>query len=152
MVISRPDLPWEQVRYWVNEGPAVLKRNGRIFVTYSAAGTGAEYCLGLLTADEDADLLDPAAWRKSATPVFASSEENGVFGPGHNCFVTDVDGTDLMVYHARSYRDISGDPLHDPNRHTRVQPFGWHPDGTPAFGAPRRDDPARQPNQPGAAP
>ncbi|MBI2513906.1 MAG: family 43 glycosylhydrolase [Opitutae bacterium] len=134
--ISRPEFPWEQVRYWVNEGPAVLVRHGRIFITYSAAGTGAEYCLGLLSADENADLLDPQSWQKSPTPVFTTSEANGIFGPGHNSFTTAPDGADLLVYHARNYRDIRGDPLRDPNRHTRVQPISWRADGTPDFGVP----------------
>ncbi len=140
VLLSRPEFSWEQIRYWVNEGPAVIIRNGRIFLTYSAAGTGAEYCLGLLSADENADLLDPASWRKSAQPVFTTHEGNGVFGPGHNSFTTTPDGrTDLLVYHARSYRDIPGDPLHDPNRHTRIQPLSWRPDGTPDFGVPHPD-------------
>jgi GH43 family beta-xylosidase/lysophospholipase L1-like esterase len=137
VMISRPELPWEQIRYWVNEGPAVLVRNGRVFLTYSAAGTGAEYCLGLLTADAQSDLLDPKSWTKSPTPVFATHESNGIFGPGHNSFTTTPDGrTDLLVYHARNYREIPGDPLHDPNRHTRVQPIQWRTDGTPDFGVP----------------
>lgn len=138
VMISRPELPWEQNRYWVNEGPAILVRHGRIFVTYSAAGTGAEYCVGLLTAADTADLLDPKSWTKSPSPVFRTHEDHGIFGPGHNSFSLTPDGkTDLLVYHARSYRDISGDPLHDPNRHTRVQPISWRPDGTPDFGLPR---------------
>lgn len=139
-MLSKPDLPWEQIRYWVNEGPAVLVRNGRVWMTYSAAGTGAEYCLGLLSADEKADLLDPASWTKSPTPVFTTNEANGVFGPGHNSFTKSSDGqADLLVYHARSYRDIPGDPLHDPNRHTRIQKITWRDDGTPDFGVPVGD-------------
>lgn len=137
VLLSRPEFPWEQIRYWVNEGPAVLVRHGRVFLTYSAAGTGAEYCLGLLTAPEDADLLDPKSWTKSPEPVFRTEEARGIFGPGHNSFTVTPDGrTDLIVYHARSYRDIPGDPLHDPNRHTRVQPVAWRADGTPDFGRP----------------
>jgi GH43 family beta-xylosidase len=140
VMISKPDLPWEQIRYWVNEGPAFLARNGKVFLTYSAAGTGAEYCMGMLTADANADLLDPKSWTKSPTPVFATSEANGVFGPGHNSFTVAADGkTDLLVYHARSYREIKGDPLHDPNRNTRVQAFGWRADGAPDFGVPVAD-------------
>ncbi len=140
VMISKPEFPWEQIRYWVNEGPAVLVRNGRVWMTYSAAGTGAEYCLGLLSADEKGDLLDPASWTKSPTPIFTTNEANGVFGPGHNSFTMASDGrTDLLVYHARSYRDIQGDPLHDPNRHTRIQPFTWRADGSPDFGVPVGD-------------
>jgi GH43 family beta-xylosidase len=140
VLLSRPEYDWEKVRYAVNEGPAVLVRNGRVFITYSAAGTGAEYCLGMLSADEHADLLAPQSWTKSPTPVFTTSEAHQVYGPGHNSFTTAPDGTDLLVYHARSYRDIPGDPLKDPNRHTRVQPLNWRPDGTPDFGTPRADD------------
>lgn len=141
VLLSQPEFDWERVRYAVNEGPVILKKNGRLFLTYSAAGTGPEYCLGMLTADENADLLDPKSWTKSPTPVFTTSEENRIFGPGHHCFTVAEDGvTDLIVYHARSYRDIQGDPLKDPNRHTRVQPVKWRTDGSPDFGTPRPDD------------
>jgi GH43 family beta-xylosidase len=134
--ISRPDLDWETVRFAVNEGPSAIARNGKVFITYSAAGTGAEYCVGLLSADEDADLLDAASWTKHPEPVFATSAEAGIFGPGHNAFTVDEHGRDLLVFHARAYAEIEGDPLDNPDRHCRVQPFGWHADGTPDFGRP----------------
>lgn len=140
VMLSQPEFPWERVRYAVNEGPVMLKKNGRLFLTYSAAGTGPEYCLGMLTASDDADLLDPKSWTKSPSPVFVTSEENKIYGPGHHGFTVAEDGvTDLLVYHARSYRDIQGDPLKDPNRHTRVQAVAWRADGTPDFGVPRAD-------------
>ena len=34
VLLTTPDYDWERVEYWVNEGPAVLKKNGRIFITY----------------------------------------------------------------------------------------------------------------------
>lgn len=137
VMISRPELPWELVRFRVDEAPATLVKNGRVFITFSASGTGAEYCLGLLTAKDDADLLDAKSWTKSPEPVFRTSDENGVFGPGHNSFTVAEDGkTDLLVFHARDYAEIKGDPLHDPNRHTRVQVLRWKADGTPEFGVP----------------
>ena len=140
--ISRPTLAWERIGFCVNEGPAVLKRHGRVFIAYSAAATDANYCMGLLWADEGADLLDAARWQKSPTPMFATSAAAGQYGPGHNSFTTTPDGaTDLLVYHARNYRDIAGDPLNDPNRHTRVQAFGWRADGFPDFGTPVPDGP-----------
>jgi GH43 family beta-xylosidase len=141
--LSTPEYDWEKVRYQVNEGPAFIARGDRVFLAYSAAGTGAEYSVGLLAADASADLLDPRSWTKSPTPVFATSEANGIFGPGHNTFVQAPDGTDLLVYHARNYRDIRGDPLRDPNRHTRVQPLTWRADGTPDFGVPLPESPAQ---------
>jgi GH43 family beta-xylosidase len=140
--ISRPELAWERIGFHVNEGPAVLKRHGRVFISYSASATDANYCMGLLWADEAADLLEPGSWRKSARPVFATDASAGQYGPGHNSFTTTPDGaTDLLVYHARPYREIVGDPLNDPNRHARVQPFGWRDDGFPDFGTPVADGP-----------
>jgi GH43 family beta-xylosidase len=140
VMLSQPDLPWERIGYKVNEGPTVLIRNGRIFLTYSAAATDANYCLGLLTAKDDADLLNPASWSKSQKPVFKTSDATSQFGPGHNCFTTTADGkTDLLVYHARNYKEIKGEALHNPDRHTRVQPFTWNADGTPNFGIPAAD-------------
>jgi GH43 family beta-xylosidase len=141
--ISVPEYDWETVGYKVNEGAYALIRNGRIFLTYSASATDANYCVGMLTAPDDADLLDPASWSKSPEPVFATSAENGQYGPGHNCFTVSDDGTeDVLVYHARQYEEIEGDPLNDPNRHTRIQTFGWRDDGTPDFGVPVPDSPA----------
>ncbi|MEO6276517.1 family 43 glycosylhydrolase [Roseateles sp.] len=139
--LSQPDYAWEKVRHQVNEAPAVLIHGGRVFMTYSAAGTGAEYCLGLLWADENADLLDAKSWRKSPGPVFVSSPENGQYGPGHNSFLVEPDGTVLNVFHARNYRDIVGDPLKDTGRATRVQPLIFTADGMPDFGQPLKEGP-----------
>ena len=135
--IATPTKSWEIQGFRVNEGPAVLIRNGRVFMTFSASATDARYCMGLLTADARADLLKHSSWTKTPEPVFGTSVETGRYGPGHNSFTVAEDGrTDVLVYHARDYRDITGDPLYDPNRHTRVQRLYWHPDGTPLFGVP----------------
>jgi GH43 family beta-xylosidase len=135
--IATPTKSWEIQGFKVNEGPAVLIRNGRVFMTFSASATDARYCMGLLTADARADLLARSSWTKSPDPVFVTRPETDRYGPGHNSFTVAEDGvTDVLVYHARDYRDITGDPLYDPNRHTRVQRLYWHPDGTPLFGVP----------------
>jgi GH43 family beta-xylosidase len=134
--IAVPTLSWEVQGFRVNEGPAVLVRNGRVFVTFSASATDARYCMGLLYADENANLLDARSWTKAPNPVFTTNTETRQFGPGHNSFTVAEDGADVLVYHARDYRDITGDPLFDPNRHTRVQKLYWNEDGTPSFGAP----------------
>ncbi len=139
-LLTKPEHAWERVKYDVNEAPAVLPKNGRVFLTYSASATDANYAMGMLTARADADLLSAASWTKSAQPVLASSAANGQYGPGHNSFTTTPDGkADVMVYHARNYADIAGDPLKDPNRHTRAQLVHWRADGTPDFGAPVAD-------------
>jgi len=137
--LTVPTLPWEVQGFKVAEGPAPLIRNGQVFMTYSASATDARYCMGMLTARDDADLMDPAAWSKSPEPVFRSSPRNGVWGPGHNSFTVDERGRDMLVYHARDYEKITGDPLFDPNRHTRVQPFRYRADGVPDFGEPVRN-------------
>lgn len=135
VLLSKPELDWECKGFLVNEGPAILKRNGRIFLTYSASATDHHYCMGMLIAEDDTDLLDPASWTKSSIPIFKSSDESLQYGPGHNSFTLSEDGTeDVLVYHARSFKETEGDPLNDPNRHTHMKRFGWHSDGTPNFG------------------
>lgn len=138
-MISTPEYDWEIIGFKVNEGAAVLKRNGKIFMSYSASATDHNYCMGLLYADEAADLLDPKSWSKSPVPVFQTNVENGQYGPGHNSFTVTEDGQDVIIYHARNYKEITGDPLYDPNRHTRAQIFHWNEDGTPNFGEPVPD-------------
>ncbi|MGB9110251.1 MAG: glycoside hydrolase family 43 protein [Telluria sp.] len=140
VLLSTPEYAWEKVKFDVNEAPAVLVKNGRVFMTYSASATDANYAMGMLAAQGGANLLDAASWTKSPVPVFASSAANGQYGPGHNSFTTSIDGkTDILVYHARNFRDIVGDPLLDPDRHTRAQAISWRPDGTPDLGLPVAD-------------
>ncbi|MFB9358406.1 family 43 glycosylhydrolase [Actinoplanes nipponensis] len=139
--IAVPTLAWERRGgVEVNEGPAVIQRNGRVFLTYSASATDANYCLGMLTAPAGANLLSAASWTKTPEPVFVSNATTGQYGPGHNSFTTSEDGqSDVLVYHDRNYAAISGDPLRDPNRRTRVQKLYWNADGTPDFGIPVPD-------------
>jgi GH43 family beta-xylosidase len=135
--LSVPELEWETRGFLVNEGPAVLISHGKVFLSYSASATDENYCVGLLHAPEDADLLDPRSWTKSPEPVFKTCHEYGVFGPGHSSFTVAEDGvTDILVYHARTYREIVGDPLWNPDRHTFVKPIRWDENGMPVFGRP----------------
>ncbi|GHA46158.1 hypothetical protein GCM10010372_52630 [Streptomyces tauricus] len=140
VMISRPTHAWEKVGHTVNEGPAVIQRGGKVFMTFSASATDSNYCLGLLTASASADLMNAASWAKTPDPVFTSNAATGQYGPGHNTFTTSEDGrSDVLVYHDRNYKDISGDPLNDPNRRTRYQKLYWNADGTPNFGIPVAD-------------
>ena len=139
-LLSRPEYDWETQGFDVNEGPSVLIRRGRVFLTYSASATDHRYCVGLLHADAEANLLEPSSWSKSRQPVFSTSDEHEVFGPGHNSFTISEDGrVDLMVYHARHYKEITGDPLWNPDRHTCIQPLTWNAYGMPHFGVPARN-------------
>ena len=134
VLLVTPDYDWERIGFWVAEGPAVLKHEGKLFMTYSASATGACYCVGMLTASEEDDLLDPRSWTKSRMPVLQTDREKGIYGPGHNSFVKSEDGSkDIMIFHARQYEEIAGDPLYDPNRHAMLLEVEWNADGTPRF-------------------
>lgn len=133
VLLTTPDYDWERKGFWVNEGPAVLYRNGKIFVTYSASETGIDYCMGMLTIDENADLLDPRAWQKKRYPVLASDAGKTIYGPGHNSFTVDEEGNDILVFHARTETEIVGNPLYNPNRHAMLMKFDWNEEGEPVF-------------------
>lgn len=133
--LSIPEYAWENRGFRVNEGPAVVKHGKRVFMTYSASATDENYAVGLLWANEGADLLDSTAWTKSKKPVLTSDPEYSIYGPGHNSFTVAEDGeTDVLVYHARTYTEVEGDPLWNPDRHTFVKPLRWDADGMPVFG------------------
>ena len=132
VLLTTPDYEWERRGYWVCEGPAVLKKDGKIFVTYSASDTGVNYCMGMLSADEGSDLLDPRSWEKERQPVLATDESIGVYGPGHNSFTIDEDGNHILVFHARTEAEIEGDPLYNPNRHAFYMSFEFE-GGKPKF-------------------
>lgn len=138
VIISVPQYSWERVAENVNEGASVLKKDGKIFLAFSASGTGPEYCVGLLTADTDADLLNPDSWEKTGYPVLTSADVPGEYGPGHNSFTVDENGNDIFVYHARGeecYNDqcqwAAEGPLYDPCRDARLKRVHWAADGTP---------------------
>src|SRR5258708_6063603 len=146
--ISTPQYPWEKVgdlnpkrkipgdpkHIDVNEGREILKHERKIFLIYSASGCWTDnYSLGMLTADSGTDLLNPASWKKSATPVFHQSPEAHVYATGHNSFFKSPDGKeDWLLYHANSKPD-QGCGWH---RAPRAQSFTWNSDGTPNFGTP----------------
>ena len=132
-LLTTPDYDWERVGFWVDEGPAVLKKDGKIFITFSSSATGACYCMGMLSASKDADLLDPASWKKERYPVVKTDAKKGIYGPGHNSFTKDEKGRDICVFHARTYEEIVGDPLYDPNRHTMLMRVDWDENGRPVF-------------------
>lgn len=132
MLLSSPTYDWERHGFWVNEGPAFLGGEKKVFLTYSASDTSAAYCMGMLWADADADLMNISAWHKSPKPVFGTDAGKGIYGTGHNSFFRDEAGEWCMAYHARSYDEIIGDPLYDPNRHTYVMTIAWK-DGMPVF-------------------
>jgi GH43 family beta-xylosidase len=136
LLVSNDNYLWERTEEregsrGLNEGPQILKRDGRTFVTYSCgASWSATYKLGLLELT-GADPSDPASWKKHPEPVFKSG--NGVIGVGHSTFVPSPDGSEIWhVYHAK-VDDRSGW-----RRAVSVQPVSFKADGFPDFGTPVR--------------
>lgn len=136
--LSKPEYDWEKVVYRVNEGAAVLETENKIYVFFSASGTGAEYCIGRLEADKGSDLMNPLSWNKLPEPVLSTSDLVGEAGPGHNSFVRDENGELLLVYHARPSSHLTQEcgsffqeSLYDPCRHTRIRKVRFDENGIP---------------------
>ena len=139
--LTHPEYNWELHGFPVDEGPGVIKHDGRIFITFSASGTDAMYCVGLLYADEDADLLSSSSWTKLPYPVFQSSKETGQYGLGHNSFTkSDDDSQDLIIYHGRQEErylvEEDYQPLYDAGRNASVGKIYWDKNGMPDFSVP----------------
>lgn len=140
VLLTKPEYDWERVNIPVNEGPAVMIENGKVFMAFSASATGPEYCVGLLYADADADLTDPESWTKLSQPLLTSADLDGEYGPGHNSFVKNEKGEWLIVYHSRDelcFNKKCGfgnqDPLYDPCRSARIKKVEWDENGMPVF-------------------
>ncbi len=120
VVLSKPDYGWANNHTFVDEGPYVVKRDGKIWMSFSSAAVDTTYVAGMLSAQEGADLLNPDNWVKENYPLvssrsvmprgwdnkYADIKKAGEFGPGHNSFVEDEDGLTWFVYHAR--RGVDG--------------------------------------------
>lgn len=132
VLISQPNELWERKAMPINEGPAVLINEDKIFIVYSASGSWTDdYCLGLLF-NSDGDVLNPSSWKKSDSPVFQKSLKNKAYGVGHCSFIKSPDGKeDWIIYHAMDKTDGGWK-----ERSARAQKFIWNEDGTPNFGVP----------------
>ena len=137
-LLTRPEYDWEKINIPVNEGPAAMIHEGKIFLAFSASATGPEYCLGLMFADEKSDLTDINSWTKLDKPLLTSDDLDGEYGPGHNSFVKDENGDWIFVYHSRDEICYSGkcgysdnDPLYDPCRSARTRKVKWNSNGFP---------------------
>lgn len=138
ILLTKPEYDWEKVTFRVNEGASVLKHEDKIFVFFSASGTGSEYCMGVIYANKDSDLMDVNSWTKVSFPVLQTSELESQSGPGHNSFTIDDNGNTVIVYHARPASHLEGkcgsicdDSLYDPCRHARIKRVYFTKDGAP---------------------
>lgn len=138
ILLTKPEYPWEKVRHAVNEGPSVLNTDEKIFIFFSASGTGEEYCMGMLFADINSDLMNISSWEKLPNPVFETKDLVDEAGPGHNSFVVDENGKLLLIYHARptSHAEkkcgtFCDEVLYDPCRHTRIKGVNFDKNNMP---------------------
>lgn len=109
IVISAPTEPWEVTAdpTWCwNEGPAVLKLNGRYYLNFSVnCYASRNYCIG---CSEAASPLGPFV-KYDDNPIL-KYKENDFSGPGHNCLFFDKNGKLMTSFHIHTHYDApSGD-------------------------------------------
>ena len=125
-----PPEPWGT---WLQEGPEVLKKNGKTFLVYAAnASWTDDYCLGMMV-NTNGNYTNAASWTKISTPVFKTYTNltGSIYGPGHCTFTKSADGAeDFIIYHAAKYSGAGWD------RDVRAQRFSWTADNTPNFDRP----------------
>lgn len=143
--LQGPDTTIERRVNLVVEAPTVIAANGKVWLSYSSGSTNATYSMGVLWADEDADLLRKSSWHKLPYPLMVSGKAGSQWGPGHSTFVMSEaqgDGVSypLLSYHARPVESYA-DELHKFNRYARIGVVYFHRNGDPYFGVPPADGP-----------
>lgn len=106
--LTRPLYGFENTRGTINnEGPYALYHDGKIYLAYSGGDArGYLYIVGMLMAEDGADLCDISSWEKAKTPVLHFASVPGELGPGHNSFFRDRNGDTWIAFHAvRSYEE-----------------------------------------------
>jgi GH43 family beta-xylosidase len=130
VLLSTPSLSWES---WIQEGPEILKHNGKVFLVYAANESWTDNeCLGMLV-NTNGNYLNASSWTKMSQPVFKTfvGTNGAVYGPGHCSFSQSLDGTqDWIIYHAAKTSGSGWD------RDIRMQKFTWNANGYPNFGQP----------------
>lgn len=101
VLLSKPEFGWANNHTFVDEGPFALLTDKKVFLTFSSAAVDSTYVVGLLSAEPDADLLNPASWEKKNFPILTSRCVEGEYGTGHNAYVIDDNGDVWNTYHAR---------------------------------------------------
>lgn len=124
VMISAPEYEWElqwigrngksQFKYpvFVNEAPFFFcnEQTDKAYIYYSASAQWTAYsCFGELSAEKDADFLDPASWHKKTAPVFMENREDGILGPSFPYIVPSPDSREwYLVYSAFRASGVGG--------------------------------------------
>ncbi|TMW68778.1 hypothetical protein Poli38472_006246 [Pythium oligandrum] len=132
-MIAEPKYSFEQ-NGKINDGPEILIKNGKVFMSYSANGCWTnDYKLGLLWMNEEDDPMNAASWQKVDHAVFVGNGAVQAYNPGHNSFFKSPDGKeDWLAYHAAA----TGHEKCGINRFFNAKLITYNEDGFPNFGGP----------------
>ena len=131
--LARPVYDWEKYGDSINEGAAVVERNGKIYFGYSVSSfMNDNYGVGISTAASGANLIEESSWTKNPEPAMVKSPENSSYGPGSPLFVKSEDGSeDWLIYHGGP---VGGQTSF--NRWVRSQRINWNDDDSINLGIP----------------
>lgn len=108
-LILKPEQEWEirqpELKQRWNEGPFVIKHNGKYHMMYSANFFQSVY-YGIGGAVSDSPMEPFVKYENN--PILCANEQ--ISGPGHNSVVADQEGNLYCVYHAHTdYKKGGGD-------------------------------------------
>lgn len=97
-----PNAGWSNNTSAVAEGPFVIKRDGKVMITFSGSNIDWTYAVGIATAESGDDLLAASAWNIRSYPIWSyEGAFTNNWGPGHNSYTYDDDGNLLNIFHAK---------------------------------------------------
>ncbi len=103
VLISTPEYDWEkrgstgeEESPFINEGPYSLMIDGKVYLTYSGAGSWCEdYCIAALKLVGE-DPMKASSWQKMQEPIFTANE--AVKGAGHCSIVENEEGMQVFFH------------------------------------------------------
>lgn len=123
VLLVTPEQDWELASgdYLWNEGPDMLKHDGKYYLFYSGGCyANSTYAIGYAVSDSP---MGPFV-KYENNPVIASTDS--VSGPGNNSFFTTLDGEELYTcYHTHTIKSIGGG-----NRKVTIDRCGFRQDGS----------------------
>ncbi len=128
VLLTRPLYGWENQYGTINnEGPYPLIKDNKVYIAYSGGSAGGySYTVGLLSIDDDKDMLCAKQWDKAVTPLLSAYSVCGEYGPGHNSFYRDENGDVWIAYHAKVIKGFAA-------RCTAIRRVHFNVYGEPVF-------------------
>lgn len=131
VLLTTPEQAWELQSgdFLWNEGPEVIKHNGKYYLSYSANFYASnDYSLGYAVSDSP---LGPFV-KAEENPILSTKGLEDVAGTGHHSFTYSPDGSELWIaYHSQTnIKNPSGD------RKVNIAKAGFTEDGKLYFNGP----------------